>query len=158
MLKTFKEKPKSGTIGCRLHFGDNTIQHDGVMLYTKPNSPVQVSHYGLGNYYNYTIGLKSVPGSTGALLGIRRNTFIKSGLFNEKYTNCFEDVELNLKLLTLGFENIFDGSLVAYHYESQTRNENPDNLTTLLNDYNYNLFPFISENVSTIKKYVISVQ
>jgi GT2 family glycosyltransferase len=158
MLKTFKEKPKVGTIGCRLHFGDNTIQHDGIMLYAKPNSSVQVTHYGLRNYYNYTIGVKSVPGSTGALLGVRKNTFIKSGLFNEKYTNCFEDVELNLKLLTLGFENIFDGSLVAYHYESQTRNENPDNIKTLLNDYNYNLYPFISENVSTIKKYVISVQ
>ena len=154
MLKTFKEKPKTGTIGCRLHFDNNTIQHDGIMLYSKGDNNIQVTHYGLNNYFNYTTGIRLDAGSTGALLGVRKASFIKAGLFNENYTNCFEDVELNLKLITLGYENIFDGSLVAYHYESQTRNENPDNIKTLLNDYNYSLFPFIVENMKSIKKYI----
>ena len=159
MLKTFKEKPKTGTIGCRLHFGDNTVQHDGIMLYNRnKTNNVQVTHHGLGNYFNYSIGEKKDVGSTGALLGVRKTTFIKSGLFNEKYTNCFEDVELNLKLLTMGFENIYDGTLVAYHYESQTRNENPDNIKMLLNDYNHTLFPFIVNNWDSVKKYVMLVQ
>jgi GT2 family glycosyltransferase len=158
MLKTFKEKPKSGTIGCRLHFEDNTIQHDGIMLYVRQNESIQVTHYGLSNYFNYTIGTKNVAGSTGALLGVRKNTFIKAGLFNENYTNCFEDVELNLKLISMGFENIFDGSLVAYHYESQTRNENPDNIKMLQADYFNTLRPFMYQNLDSIKNHVISIQ
>jgi GT2 family glycosyltransferase len=158
MLKSFKGKNKIGTIGCRLHFEDNTIQHDGVMLYVRPNESIQVTHYGLSNYFNYTINTKNVAGSTGALLGVRKNTFINAGLFNENYTNCFEDVELNLKLISMGFENIFDGSLVAYHYESQTRNENPNNIKTLQNDYFNTLRPFMYENLDLIKKYVIPIQ
>ena len=154
MMKTFKEKPKTGTIGCRLHFKDNTIQHNGIMVYIDKNKKLQVTHYGLNNYFNYTTGTKLGVGSTGALLGVRKNSFIKSGMFNETYKNCFEDVELNLKLLTFGFENIFDGSLVAYHYESQTRSEDPKNIETLLNDYNTNLFPFMSSNWDSYKKYV----
>lgn len=158
MLNTFKSKPKTGTIGCRLHFENNTIQHDGIMLYSKPNMSLQVTHYGLGNYYNYTIGIKTDVGSTGALLGVRKNSFIKSGLFNENYTNCFEDVELNLKLITLGYENIFDGSLVAYHYESQTRNEDPNNLKKLMNDYVNTLQPFLLKNFNFYKKYINVLQ
>ena len=154
MLKTFKETPKTGTIGCRLHFEDNTIQHDGIMVYVGKDSSLQVTHYNLKNFFNYTTGVKKIAGSTGALLGVRKTLFIKSGMFNENYKNCFEDVELNLKLLTLGFENLFDGSLVAYHYESQTRSENPDNLETLFNDYKTNLFPFMSTNWDSFKKYV----
>ena len=158
MLKTFKEKHKTGTIGCRLHFGDNSIQHDGVMICVDKEKKIQVTHYNLKNYYNYTTGYRVGIGSTGALLGVRKNSFIKSNMFNEQYINCFEDVELNLNLITLGYENIYDGSLVAYHYESQTRNENPDNLKTLSEDYRNNLFPFISKNWESVKKYVEVVQ
>ena len=32
MLNTFKSDPKTGTVGCRLHYPDNTLQHDGVNL------------------------------------------------------------------------------------------------------------------------------
>jgi GT2 family glycosyltransferase len=156
MLKTFKEKPKTGTIGCRLHFEDNTIQHDGIMVHHDKNNPsaIGVTHYGLKNYYNYTTGIRIDSGSTGALLGVRKNSFIKSGLFNENYTNCFEDVELNLKLITLNYENVYDGSLVAYHYESQTRNEDPNNIQKLMNDYRNTLQPFLLENFNSIKKYI----
>jgi len=154
MLKTFKEKHKTGTIGCRLHFGDNSVQHDGIMVYVDKEKKIQLTHYNLKNYYNYTTGHRVGIGSTGALLGVRKTTFIKSNMFNEQYLNCFEDVELNLKLISLGYENIYDGSLVAYHYESQTRNENPDNIKTLIEDYQNSLFPFISKNWGSFKKYV----
>ena len=61
---------------------------------------------------------------------------------------------MNFKCLLNGFTNYFDGRYVAYHYESQTRSENPDNLETLFNDYKTNLFPFMSTNWDSFKKYV----
>ena len=155
MLKTFKEKPKTGTIGCRLHFEDNTIQHDGIRLFfNQNNNNIGLTHYGLGNYFNYTINSKPIVGSTGALLGVRKKSFINAGMFNEVYLNCFEDVELNLKLIILGFENIYDGSLVAYHYESQTRKELSNHNETMGNDLNNSLLPFIFKNQQYFKKYI----
>jgi GT2 family glycosyltransferase len=157
MMKTFKEKPKTGTIGCRLHFGDNKIQHDGIMFYIHKGK-LNVTHHNLTSYYNYTTNNKLEVGSTGALLGVRKQTFIRAGMFNENYKNCFEDVELNIKLLSMGHENYYDGSLVAYHYESQTRNENSDNIKTLILDYENTLFPFLKDNFDSIKKYVVLIE
>lgn len=154
MLKTFKEKPKTGTIGCRLHFADNKVQHDGIMFYIDKQR-LNVTHHSLMNYYNYNTTIKNEVGSTGALLGVRKLTFVRAGMFNENYRNCFEDVELNVQLLSMGYQNLYDGTLVAYHYESQTRNENEDNLKTLMLDYQNTLFPFLKKNFDYIKKYTL---
>jgi hypothetical protein len=32
MISVFKEKPKVGTVGCRLVYENNTTQHDGVVF------------------------------------------------------------------------------------------------------------------------------
>jgi GT2 family glycosyltransferase len=59
---------------------------------------------------------------------VRKNTFELVGYFNENYISCFEDVELNMICLAKGFENFNNGECVAYHYESQTRNDDPENI------------------------------
>jgi GT2 family glycosyltransferase len=86
---------------------------------------------------------------------IRKNVFEKCGHFNENYISCFEDVELNLKCVTLGFDNYYDGSLVAYHLESQTRNEDSNNLLKLQTDYFQSLQPFVIKNLEKIKKHIM---
>lgn len=151
MLNVFKEHKNTGTVGCRLHFEDNTIQHNGIFSIIK-NNKFEVSHINLRAYYNYTLTTNSVFGNTGGLLMIRKTLFEKCGLFNENYINCFEDVELNIKCITLGYENHNNGELVAYHYESQTRNEDPENIKKLMYDYKNNLLPFVSKNIDKIKK------
>jgi GT2 family glycosyltransferase len=153
MLKTFKEKPKTGTIGCRLHFADNKVQHDGIMFYIKDQT-LNVTHHSLMNYYNYNTTVKNEVGSTGALLGVRKLTFVRAGMFNENYKNCFEDVELNVQLLSMGFQNIYDGTLVAYHYESQTRNNDDEKSKKQFNDYNNILKPFVINNYDKLKTHI----
>jgi GT2 family glycosyltransferase len=106
---------------------------------------------GLRSYYNYSTTTKEVIGNTGALLMIRKNVFVKMGMFNENYTTCFEDVEINLKCLVSGLKNYFTGDSVAYHYESQTRNEDPDDVKKLMKDYQNNLHPYILQNLDKIK-------
>ena len=90
-------------------------------------------------------------GNTCALLMIKTLVFKQCGMFNENYINCFEDVELNLNALLLGYENIFDGGLVAYHYESSTRNDDEDNNKKMAIDYHERLIPFINKNFEKIK-------
>jgi GT2 family glycosyltransferase len=155
MLFVFKEKNSVGTVGAKLHYEDNTIQHDGILILLNQDKHLQITHSGIRNYYNYTNTTKEVIGNTGALLMIRKNLFLKMGLFNENYTACFEDVELNLKCIVSGFKNYFVGNSVAYHYESQTRSEDPEDMTKLNKDYLNNLLPFIIKNIDKLKKNII---
>jgi GT2 family glycosyltransferase len=83
---------------------------------------------------------------------IRKNVFNKIGGYNENYTTCFEDVELNLSIRLNGLKNYYDGSLVAYHYESQTRGKNNDNSHGEYSDYTKILIPFIEDNHNKLFK------
>jgi len=153
MLMTFNEKPNVGTVGARLYYPDNTIQHDGIfILYEKETNKIDLGHLGLKSHYNFTNSKKNVVGNTGALLMIRKKTFEKVGMFNEDYISCFEDVELNLKCLIYGMENYLDSNSVAYHYESKTRNDDPDNLKKLKID-SEKLLPFINENINKLLRF-----
>ena len=147
MLKIMKEKPKVGTVGCRLHFEDNTVQHDGIIFQQIPNSKkINLTHANLGSYYQYTTSIKDVMGNTAALMMIRKKIFEKVGGFNEKYNTCFEDVELNLNMGLQGLKNYYDGSLVSYHFESKTRTKSQQNQKGEYDDYTQTLIPFIEKN------------
>lgn len=154
MLKIFKSNNKTGTVGARLHFADNTVQHDGVILFLDKNKKLQVSHKSLTNFYNHSTSQNVVIGNTAALLMIRKKLFISCGYFNEEYISCFEDVELNLECVIRGYNNICDGSLVAFHLESQTRNKDKDKLKNTIDDFNQRLHPFIKNNIKKIKNFI----
>jgi len=158
MLKIFKDTNKTGTVGCRLHYENNTVQHNGVTVFVDKLKRLQATHIGLRTYYGYYTNISKVVGSTAALLMIRKTMFEKCGYFNEVYQSCFEDVELNLKCLTLGFENLIDGNSVAYHYESQTRGVQQSNDIELKNDYQNGLVPFVNKNYDKLKKYIPILQ
>jgi GT2 family glycosyltransferase len=156
MLGVFDKDKKTGTVGARLHFDDNTIQHDGMLiLLEKQHNRIHVGHLNLKNYYNYYNQLKDVIGNTGGLMMVRKNLFIKSNMFNENYTTCFEDVELNVIIKSNGFTNYVCGDCVAYHYESQTRKEDSEDMIKLNNDYKNYLFPIISQKWEQIKNKVL---
>jgi GT2 family glycosyltransferase len=158
MLSVFEMNKKTGTVGCRLHFGDNTIQHDGVIVIKNSIGKIDVSHLNISNYYNYSTTTHNVIGNTGGLLMIRKKTFIDVGMFNENYTTCFEDVELNIIVKSKGLINITNSECVAYHYESQTRKDDPEDLIKLNNDYKNHLFPTIINNWNKINDMVINVK
>lgn len=156
MLNVFGNKFLVGTVGARLHFEDNTVQHDGVFVgVLRSNNSIQVGHHNLKNYFNYRTGIVENFGNTGGLLMIKKELFIKSGLFNEEYISCFEDVELNIKTTVMGLKNYTCSDCVAYHYESQTRNEDPQNLEKLKYDYLNNLLPMIKTNIDKLKNQFI---
>ena len=154
MLKIFKTTPKVGTVGCRLHYLDNTVQHDGMVFYIHKNNVIQLTHLGLKGYYTYTPSLKKVLGSTAALLMVNKTVFEKCGYFNENYQTCLEDAELNIKCLSLGLTNYYDGNLVAYHYESQTRSEGQDDYRQ---DYINTFHPFMIKHENYIKPFIFKL-
>jgi GT2 family glycosyltransferase len=151
MLSIYKNKNKVGTVGVRLHYENNTIQHNGIMCYLDKNKNLSVTHAAIHSYYSYTPYTKNVIGSTAALLMIKKSLFEKQNGYNEIYNECFEDVELNLRCILMGYENYLSGKSVAYHYESQTRNDSEEKNQNLLLDYNKNLRPFLINNFDKLK-------
>lgn len=137
MVQTYlKNKKDVGTIGARLHFGDNSVQHSGIMLMLGRDGKLHISHYGLNSYYNYRDDVqKDVFGNTGAFMMITKDTFYQVGGFEDEYNECFEDVHFNIDCINMGKTNIFDGTAVCYHYESQTRNKDGDKLERESEDY-----------------------
>ena len=110
MLSVFELNKLCGTVGGRLHFEDNTIQHDGVFMGIKEsNGTLGVDHINLRNYYNYSNSTKEVFGNTGGLMMTRKTIFENNNMFNENYISCFEDVEYNLILNSIGLKNYICG-------------------------------------------------
>ena len=90
MLSVFELNKLCGTVGGRLHFEDNTIQHDGVFMGIKEsNGTLGVDHINLRNYYNYSNSTKEVFGNTGGLMMTRKTIFENNNMFNENYISCF---------------------------------------------------------------------
>jgi GT2 family glycosyltransferase len=155
MLKTFKENPKTGTVGCRLHFSNNTVQHDGISVLMKTSSKsFLVDHLMRETYYKYSIGNTEVCGNTAALMMVRKSLFLKFEGFNENLRHCYEDALFNLQLVKNGYINYCNCDYVAYHHESQTRNTE-DTKKEMAEDFNQTIYPFIKENFEKLKKYII---
>lgn len=145
-----KNKKTVGTIGCRLHYGDNTVQHSGIVMFLHQSGQVGVSHHGLRSYHTYHDCLKrDVFGNTGAFMMINKNLFNQIGGFDTSYRECFEDVQLNIECINRNLDNMFVGEAVCYHYESQTRNKSEDKQKREAEDYTKKLIPFILNNKKT---------
>lgn len=151
MVDTYlKNKKTVGTIGARLHYGDNTIQHSGIMMFVRQDMGIGITHHGLRSYHTYHSSMmRNVFGNTAAFMMISKKLFDDIGGFNTSYRECFEDVELNIECINRGKENIFLGNAVCYHYESQTRNKDEEKLKREGEDYTKRLIPFILKNKKT---------
>ena len=157
-VNKFNNKNNLGTIGARLHFADGTVQHGGQIMILNSSGILGVTHDNLKTHYNYQSNYKLVCGNTAAFVMTRLKTFKKVGMFNEEYISCFEDVELGLKTLLNGFENICDMNSVCYHLESQTRNDDTKKLEMLQKDWVERLQPFIIKNQNKLNKYILRVR
>lgn len=148
-----KNKNRCGTIGVKLYFGNNYIQHGGILTYMENDGHLILTHLGVNSLYGSSDKTQEVVGNTGAFLGIRKKLFDKIK-FNTQYIECFEDVELNLRCIIQGYVNINIGSAKSYHYESQTRKENPLHLENVNRDYFERILPFFNKNVNSLMKFL----
>ena len=151
MVKVMQTKKNVGTVGARLYFEDDTIQHAGIIVFLQPtndpqNPTIGLTHKGFGTYYNYSPNTVKVFGNTAAFLLIKKSIFEKVGPFNEDYIECYEDVELNIKCITARLTNYFVGDAVCYHYESQTRNNDNSKNQRQGEDHYKRLIPTIIRN------------
>ena len=124
MQEHFKNNFKTlGTIGTRLFFANQKVQHGGI-IFINTGSKIVPTHAELNQnkFHNENI---EVMGNTGAFLGINKKVFDDIGGFDETYNECYEDIVLNLECKKLNLKNIFLGNMCgAYHLDGTTRNMN----------------------------------
>lgn len=114
---------KTGVVGAKLLYPNNTIQHAGVII-------------GLGGIAGHTfVGMdKDAPGYfyflkcinnysavTAACVMVRKEAFDGVGGFEEELAVEFNDVDFCLKLKDKGYNNIYLPHVVLIHYESISR-------------------------------------
>jgi len=137
---------KVGTIGIRLHYGDASIQHNGIIFFRDAENNLRLSHRDIKKTENYATGVNyNSLGNTGGFMLIKKDLFLSFNGFSEDYIECLEDVELNLKCRNQGLKNITVSDAVAYHYESVSRNKIPGGDERFMVDYQ-RLSLFIREN------------
>lgn len=153
MVKTYQMKKNVGTVGARLHYEDNSIQHNGIgMTIYKSKKLFTTTHLEVGKTIDYNESVKDVLGSTAACLMVGYDTFMSVGMFDINYRHCFEDVDLNLLLRIDGLNNYISSNAVAYHKESQSRDVT-ETQKEFLEDFKTILLPKFISNFDRFRKY-----
>ena len=113
-----------GCVGAKLLYGDNRIQHAGVVMgygggAGHGHKYFPGDHYG---YMNRLIASQNYSAVTAACLLITTDDFwAVNGLNEEKLAVAFNDVDLCLKVQQLGRRNLYCAEAVLYHHESVSR-------------------------------------
>lgn len=116
---------KVGTVGCRLHLKSGLIQHAGIQVAEYEDGTFRVGHRGYATAEPLSFSEREpVFGNTGACMMVPLEIFENLGGFPQRYEYESEDIEFNLNCLTAGYTNWFLGYALAWHYESQSREEN----------------------------------
>jgi len=121
------QHPGVGAVGAQLRYPNNAIQHAGVVMGLYGNCshafkgvPGELLHY----YFDFPNLIRNCSAITAACLLVARDKFFEAGAFDDaNLAVAFQDVDLCLKLLELGYRNVYTPYAKLYHYESATKTE-----------------------------------
>ncbi|MBF0553879.1 MAG: glycosyltransferase family 2 protein [Nitrospirae bacterium] len=112
-----------GAVGAKLYYPDGTIQHGGIVVGV---GGVAVEYHkgfdgSSAGYFNRLAIVHNVAAVTGACLMLRRELFDKVNGFDESYALAYNDVDLCLRLMELGYPAVWTPFSQLIHSESRTR-------------------------------------
>ncbi len=117
-------RPEIGAVGAKLYYDNDTIQHAGVILgiggvaghshkYFKRTS---------NGYFSRLKIIQTIAAVTAACLLIKKSIYEDVGGMDEEHLKvAFNDVDLCLKLHSLGYRNLWTPHVELYHHESVSR-------------------------------------
>lgn len=118
-----RDQPNAGVVGCTLVYPNRRIQH----LFISVGNKIVGSHPHKGRSLNLHEAWYKSPRPVGALTAaislIKMNNFLRAEGFDEALANCFQDVDLCLKMQKLGLVNWVIPDVVLVHHETQTRSK-----------------------------------
>jgi len=116
-------QPGVGAVGARLLYGDRkTIQHAGVCLIRNgPSHTLTHRKDHPRRYGGWLRGVYPVSAVTAACLAISRKNFEAVGGFDENLPVAYNDVDLCLRLNTMGLQTVVRNDVRLIHHESMSR-------------------------------------
>jgi GT2 family glycosyltransferase len=116
-----------GAVGAQLWYPNDAIQHAGVVMGLYGNCSHAFKNLAAGrpHYFDLPDLIRNCSAVTAACLLVGREKFFRAGGFDEiNLAVAFQDVDLCLKLLELGYRNVYTPYAKLYHHESATKTEN----------------------------------
>jgi len=125
MLEIYSKLETPGTLGFKLLFEDNSIQHAGMVFERNPyfdNMWANIHpHKGMPDLEDNFV-VKEVPAVTGACMLLEKENYLAVGGLSENYVlGDFEDSDLCLKLMEKGFKIYYSTEPSLYHLERQSQ-------------------------------------
>ena len=118
------QRPQVGAVGGKLLYPDGRIQHAGVVagMVGAAGHPHKFFPDGHIGYHGRLHMVYNVSAVTGAMLMVASDKFKQVGAFNEdNLAIAYNDIDLCLGLLDLGYLNVFTPHCKATHHESISR-------------------------------------
>lgn len=117
------QRKEIGAVGPKLLFGDDTIQHIGVITGVCGEIAGH-PFYGLSNESNGYFGninmVRNVRAVTGACLMTKRSVFNEIGGFDTRFVVSYNDVDICLRIIEKGYRIIYTPYSNLYHFESKS--------------------------------------
>lgn len=118
---------KVGAVGAKLLYEDDTVQHAGIVMHLggvagHSFKGLPADHPG---YFGYAEITRNVAAVTGACLLVRKSVLELAEGFDETLGVAYNDVDFCLRLIELGFRNVYTPFARLYHFESKSRPKTP---------------------------------
>ncbi len=116
-------RKETGIVGARLMYGDDTIQHAGVIvgLGGIAGAAFVGLHEKENSYMHRMMCLQDLSAVTAACMMMRREVYEKAEGFREELAVAFNDIDLCMKVRALGKLVMYDPYAAFHHYESKSR-------------------------------------
>ena len=122
-MLVYASKEGVGSVGAFLMFPDKTIQHAGIVMgkggiagHAYSGVSVDTEGYGYSLKVPYDVSC-----CTAACLMSSKKKYLEVGGLDEELKVAFNDVDYGLKLMKVGYRNVFLPNVKLYHYESKSR-------------------------------------
>lgn len=122
-LMGFCMREDVGAVGARLYYGDDTIQHAGVIVGwggIAGHAFVNQSR-GETGYQHRIICQQDYSAETAACLMVKKSVFDRIGGFSEDLAVAFNDIDLCMKIRRAGYLIVYNPYCELHHYESKSR-------------------------------------
>ena len=129
LVKEYLDNPNLGSAGSKLIYPNKKgfsnsckIQHVGI-AFRYEGDFYRPYNLGNGEDINKFNSKEKRAALTAACLLVEKKKFLEVEGFDENYIYGYEDVDLGLKLLKAGYENIYVPGSILYHYEFGTQSK-----------------------------------